>query len=734
MKFINWPISIKMMAVQSIIVLISLIIVISYVGKTTKKTTLDSIGRDFEQKAININNWLVEVYADRSDYLSILSVSPELQKQVINFNNSYVGSRESIIKELRTKNIKWMNSEINDPFVEKTLSMDKKTNNIGHIIHDFTNRYEVFGEFIITDKYGATIYASRKIDNYYHGDETWFQETWNEGEGNLHYSNPELRNEDGTYNINISIPIYNFEGEPIGVIYGKNNLTFDGIVNIFKFENTGHAHIINRNSECLDGRDSCEIINKIEHIRKLKDDTGALIHSGYIIMGTGKNQSIIGYNHVSPNFNYVGSNYLNSHFLETIENLDYTILVTQSMNEVLAVHNQNNKSILFAGIIAILAIIIVSYIFIRWLLKPLIQIINQGYLVARGNLNIKFSEKLGTDEVGRLNQMFNELIHYFKKTAEAAGEIAKGNLDVNVTPISEEDEMGKALEIMVNNLRDQIGEINQVVNLLTTTNNQIMTSISQLSSSTTETATTVNEITTTIEEVMQTAELTSQKVKNVSETAQKSVQISQEGTQATEDSIEGMNNIQEQVKLIADTVIKLSEQNQAISEITTTVKDIAEQSNLLAVNASIEAVKAGEYGKGFGVVAHEIRTLADQSKESTKQIRQILNDVQKAISSAVMATEQGGKAVEQGVSLAETASDAIAMLEENISEAAQSSTQIAASNQQQLVGMEQLATALENIKQATNQNAAGTKESERALHNLTSIVENLTNLIERYSL
>jgi methyl-accepting chemotaxis protein len=195
-----------------------------------------------------------------------------------------------------------------------------------------------------------------------------------------------------------------------------------------------------------------------------------------------------------------------------------------------------------------------------------------------------------------------------------------------------------------------------------------------------------------------------------------------------------MQRIQEQMGLIAESIVRLSEQSQAIGEIIASVTDLAEQSNLLAVNAAIEAAKAGEHGRGFGVVAQEVRSLAEQSKQATAQVRTILNDIQKATSSAVMATEQGGRAVEAGVKQSDGTGEAIRVLADVISEAAQAATQIAASSQQQLVGINQVAQAMENINQAGSQNAVSTRQAETIAQDLYSLGQRLKTLIEQYNL
>src|SRR3982074_1011373 len=112
------------------------------------------------------------------------------------------------------------------------------------------------------------------------------------------------------------------------------------------------------------------------------------------------------------------------------------------------------------------------------------------------------------------------------------------------------------------------------------------------------------------------------------------------------------------MEAIAESMMRLSEQTQTIGQIIATVEDLAAQSNLLAVNAAIEAAKAGEHGKGFSVVAQEVKSLGEQSRQATTQVRTILSDVQKATTTAVMATEQGSKAVEAGTRQTEAAGEA----------------------------------------------------------------------------
>ena len=321
------------------------------------------------------------------------------------------------------------------------------------------------------------------------------------------------------------------------------------------------------------------------------------------------------------------------------------------------------------------------------------------------------------------------------KLTAVAERISAGDLSENVSAEVRSDEVGmlaRTFERMTQSLREQMRQLAEGANVLGASASEIVASSTQLAASAAESAAAVGETATTVQEVRQTVELASQKAKAVSDSVQQAAQFSQSGLRSTEEVVAGMTRIRRQMEAIAACMVRLSEQSQTIGQIVAAVEDLAAQSNLLAVNAAIEAAKAGEHGKGFGVVAQEVKRLAEQSRQATNQVRTILSDIQKATTAAVMATEQGGKAVEAGEKQTGAAGESIQALAGSLTEAAQVAIQIATTGQQQLAGMDQVATAMESIKQATNQNVASAKQLETAAGNLNNLGARLKQMVEKY--
>ncbi len=414
-----------------------------------------------------------------------------------------------------------------------------------------------------------------------------------------------------------------------------------------------------------------------------------------------------------------------------IPGTSWVLVLEFSSDEAFSSVDMLRNEMILLTLVIILVVSILGYFISKAFARPIVSLTEVARAMALGDLGRTFNVSQ-QDEIGQLANSFKAVQAGMQEKAQRAVEIAKGDLTGEITLLSDKDTMGMAFKTMVERLRHQLNEIGEGVNVLASSTAEISAAVSQLASTSAETASAVGETTSTVEEVKQTTELSNSKAKMVSESAVRSADIAREGNKAIINTTDGMSRIKKQMESIAGMVIKLNEQSQTIGEITATVNELAEQSNLLAVNAAIEAAKAGEQGKGFTVVAQEIKKLAGRSKEATAEVRNILRDIQKSISSAVMATEEGGRVVEEGLKLTSVSGDTIKALSESIATAANAAIQIAASSQQQLEGMDQVVAAMENIREASMQSAASTQQSADSVTELQKLGEKLKVLMNQY--
>lgn len=412
--------------------------------------------------------------------------------------------------------------------------------------------------------------------------------------------------------------------------------------------------------------------------------------------------------------------------------------------------SQNAKNvIIFGTLIAVITGAAVGFILTRDISKPLGDLTFAADKISKGDINVKIGYEKRQDELGILAKSFTSMSEYIIGIVKAAERIAAQDLTQAIKAQSDKDTLGIAFAKMQENLRinieakdeaaaqtlkateklnEQVRGIKEAVVALTSSAAEIAASTKEFAASSAQITSSVSETTSTAEEVKQTATLANEKAESISKESAENANLAKKGSESVRQAVEGINSIKAQTALVAESIIKLSEQSQAIGDIISSVNDLAEQSNLLAVNAAIEAAKAGEQGKGFTVVAQEVKTLADQSKQATAQVRTILNDIQKATSNAVMSTEKVTKAVEVGVKQFSESGDVIDKIAARSAVAADASVQILSSSQQQLVGMKQITQAMESIKQASEQTLAGAKQLEKAAEEVNRMGQKLNEL------
>lgn len=274
--------------------------------------------------------------------------------------------------------------------------------------------------------------------------------------------------------------------------------------------------------------------------------------------------------------------------------------------------------------------------------------------------------------------------------------VEEGDLTQKIE-VKSEDEVGRLAAYfaeMVERLRKVPLELGKSAEVLSRTVAALEDATSQQNSTITRQATALQETQVTAEEIKQTSQTAARSAQGILEATQKADEIGRKGEESVEQSLEALVDMRAQVGEIAKRISELGEKTRQIGDITGTVKELADQSNMLALNAAIEAVRAGEHGKGFSLVAREIRRLADQSIQATNRVKEILDSVSAAASAAVKHTESGAARIDVGLSLARTSGENLKALAGMVRDNNAAVRQIASAVNQQNTGVGQVFTAV----------------------------------------
>ncbi|MBI2419121.1 MAG: methyl-accepting chemotaxis protein [Ignavibacteriales bacterium] len=227
---------------------------------------------------------------------------------------------------------------------------------------------------------------------------------------------------------------------------------------------------------------------------------------------------------------------------------------------------------------------------------------------------------------------------------------------------------------------------------------------------------------------------TSKSTNQASETAKNSGKRAAEGGKVVQQTIEGMNRISQVVNHSANTVFQLGQNSEKIGEIIQVIDDIADQTNLLALNAAIEAARAGEQGRGFAVVADEVRKLAERTTKATKEIALMIKQIQSDTSQAVASMKEGTIEVENGKKLANQAGSVLAEIVHGADLVSDVVSQVAAASEEQSATAEEIGKNIESMSLVMQETAQGVQQIAQAAEGLNRLTEGLENLIAQFKI
>jgi methyl-accepting chemotaxis protein len=245
-------------------------------------------------------------------------------------------------------------------------------------------------------------------------------------------------------------------------------------------------------------------------------------------------------------------------------------------------------------------------------------------------------------------------------------------------------------------------------------------------------ASALHEVHVTSEEIKQTSDVAVVKATSVLKVSERVEELGRMGEQAIQQSLGGLSSMHQFVEDMRDKVARLEGRARQIGSITATVKGIADKSNMLALNASIEAVRSGEHGKGFSVVAREIRGLADQSIQATARIRDILEEIGTAINDAVELGDKGSLQLERGMQMVKVSGENFRELSHIIQESTSGARQISATVRQQNEGISQIFTAIQQLSTIMDHTVKRIEATQEATDTLKLVSESVMRLAHRY--
>ncbi len=461
--------------------------------------------------------------------------------------------------------------------------------------------------------------------------------------------------------------------------------------------------------------------------------------------------------------------------------VNWGLIVEQDASEALAAANGLARILIFGAIVMAGLAGLAAFAFANQIARPIkvvseaLSSLSQGELAEHIDISQRQLVLKRRDEIGQMGHHLNDLVDYFTTMSSTAEAIAAGDLTVNVTPRSEKDLLGNAFARMLNGLRQIVqgvaqnaqaleaaatelaeaaNQAGQVTGQIATTIQQVAKGASQQSEAASRTAASVEQMTRAIQGVAKGAQEQAVAVNKMSalinqlsaaiqqvqtgaqsaaEVAHAAVATAGQGSQTVESTLKGMAAIREKVALSAEKVQAMGQRSAQIGAIVETIQDIAAQTNLLALNAAIEAARAGEHGKGFAVVADEVRKLAERSAAATREIGGLIREIRQAVEEAVLAMQESASEVEKDVQQANLAGVALTDILNGI-KAMQEKAEQSVIAARHMAGLaESLVAAADEVSAIAEENTAATEEMSAGSQEIAQAVESIASVSEENS-
>lgn len=322
------------------------------------------------------------------------------------------------------------------------------------------------------------------------------------------------------------------------------------------------------------------------------------------------------------------------------------------------------------------------------------------------------------------------------KTIEVIESVAQGDLTkrIDVTSKDEIGEMATHFNTLTEKLHSAITQMARSSSDVSSAANNLDTAAELMATGVEEAAMQVNSVAAASEEMSKTSSEIAHNCVMAVKSSEKANDSANTGEVIIQETIKVMNRINNRVKESAEIIKSLGVRSDQIGEIVGLINDVADQTNLLALNAAIEAARAGEHGRGFAVVADEVRKLAERTSDATKEIRETIQSMQAETKKAVVSMEEGVNDVGQGTAEAAKSGDALKDILHQISTVTSEINQIAVASEEETATTNEIASSIQEISQVMQETAKRIQQNAEASAQLSNLSKALQGLVGQFRL